>query len=225
MCACVCFCRSVTQHPLVWHTVSCQQSVCLMHIHRVHLCLMLSGYLSVCCSGSGQPVCMRNTRLGKCSMQERMGKDFWHLWHAWPCLQQSCGIYYLYLHQRVTLTVPLARLLLCQFLLCCDFQHCQAPAGIQLLWFVADDGTVLTRQLAASNHSNRKGGELSGSWAHSQVMSSLPLTTSPSSLSISQAGVQQTKCIIILLLVWSLLKPSLRTACFVCFVHLSAHFH
>lgn len=56
----------------------------------------------------------------------------------------------------VTLTFPLATLLLCQFLLCCDFQHCQAPTGMQLLWFVADDGTVLTRQLAASNHSNRK---------------------------------------------------------------------
>lgn len=119
--------------------------------------------------------------------QERMGRDFRYFWHTWPCLQWSCRINYL--HHYVTLTVLLARLLLWQFLLCCDFQHRQAPAGFQLLWFVADDGTILTLQFAASNHSNRKGGELYGSWAHSQVMSSFPLTTSPASLSISQAQV------------------------------------
>lgn len=188
-CACVCVSVSVSQYPLLWHIVSCQQSVCLMHIHQVHPCLLLNGNLSGYkkrCSGSAfslrVPVCMRNRNWRSISCRRDWEEIFLHLWHIWPCLQRGCRINYLHLHQRVTLTVPLARCLLCQFLLCCDFRHCQAPAGIQLLWFVADDGTVLTRQLAASNHSNRKGGELSGSWAHSQIMSSLPLTTSPSPL-------------------------------------------
>lgn len=117
-----------------------------------------------------------------------------HLSYTWPRPQRSYRANYLYLHQRVTLTVPLASLLLCQFLLCCDFRHRQAPAGIGLLWFVADDGTILTWQLAASNHSNKKGGELSGSWAQSQVMSSLALTTSPSSLAHSSLCPVTTMC-------------------------------
>lgn len=138
------------------------------------------------CLSLRAPVCMRH-------------QDIWRSLSCWKEPQKIFGICdtpdlvckrshkmnYLYLHQCVTLTVPLARLLLCQFLLRCDFRRCQAPAGIQLLWFVADDGTVLTRQLAASNHSNRKGGELSEGWARSQVMSLLALTTSPSSPPLS----------------------------------------
>lgn len=118
--------------------------------------------------------CVHEKKTRKVTHTRGIGQDLGIcIWHEWPCLQWNWMIY-LYLHQCVTLTVPFVRLLLCQFLLCCDFRRCQAPAGIQLLWFVADDGTVLARQLAACNHSNRKGGELSESWAHSQVMSSLP---------------------------------------------------
>lgn len=78
-----------------------------------------------------------------------------------------------------TLTVLLAGLPLCRFLLRCDFQRRRAPAGFQPLWFVADDGTILARQFAASNHGNKRGGELSGSWALSQVMSPSASTNSP----------------------------------------------
>lgn len=90
----------------------------------------------------------------------------WELrWITWACFW--------------TLTVLLAVLLLCQFLLRCDFQCRRALAGFQPLWFVADDGTILARQFAGSNHSNKRGGELSGSWAPSQVMSSSASTNSP----------------------------------------------
>lgn len=171
---CVRVCASLSQHPLRWHTVSCQQSVWLMHIHQVHLCLLPSGYLSDCKKKKKKLQCnsLRVTCVHDGKRQEKcLGRDFWHLWHVTLSATELWNKLFAFA-SVCTLTVLLVRLLLCQFLLRCDFQHCQAPAGFQLLWFVADDGTILTQRFAASNHSNRKGGELSGSWAHSQVMSS-----------------------------------------------------
>lgn len=113
-----------------------------MHIHRGHLCLLLSGYLSGCkikklqwlCVSLRVPVCMRNRGRDRGKVFSRGEKIFGtFVTRLTLAAKGVCGINYLCLHQCVTLTVPLARLLLCQFLLRCDFQHRQAPAGIQLL--------------------------------------------------------------------------------------------
>lgn len=162
-----------------------------MHIHLVHLCLLLSGYLSaykkaaVPCVCLQVPASLRKWDLGTIFTQA--AKTFLPI--ETPDLVSSGAaeqIICICIYKR--LTIPLVRLLLFQFLLCCDFQHRQAHAGIHPLWFVADDGTVFTWQLAVGNHSNRRGGKLSGSKANTQVMSSLPSTRSPFFLLLSQVS-------------------------------------
>lgn len=59
-----------------------------------------------------------------------------------------------------------------------------------------------------------KGGELSGSWARSQVMSSPSLTTSPSPLSPSLKLESKKTYHISIVFFHSLLKASLLSACF-----------
>lgn len=54
------------------------------------------------------------------------------------------------------LTITLFRIFLCEFLLCCGFLHTQALSRDRLHRFAADDGTVLTWQPTASNHSNKE---------------------------------------------------------------------
>jgi len=54
------------------------------------------------------------------------------------------------------LTITLFRIFLCKFLLCCGFLHTQALSQDLLHRFAADDGTILTRQPTASNHSNKE---------------------------------------------------------------------
>lgn len=157
-----------------------------MHIHLVHLHLLLGGRgvvtflttkkLQCQCIPFNWPVVWWKTLDSANIFIPKRQNIFLFCFFGspWPCQLRSGKMTCFYLHLRATLTVPPAGLLLCRFLLRCDFRHRQAPLRIQLLWFVADDGTVFTWQLAASNHSNRKGGKFPGSWAGSQVMSSLP---------------------------------------------------
>lgn len=61
-------------------------------------------------------------------------------------------------HRDTLLTVSFPSFVFCHFLRCHYFLE-GAPAGAGLSRPVADDGAVLTRGPAASNHSNKGGGE------------------------------------------------------------------
>lgn len=170
VCVFVPVCHSIHYADTLYH-VSRVSDSCIF-IRSISAYCRVATFLTVKKKKKLQCNSLRVTCVHDGKRQEKcLGRDFWHLWHVTLSATELWNKLFAFA-SVCTLTVLLVRLLLCQFLLRCDFQHCQAPAGFQLLWFVADDGTILTQRFAASNHSNRKGGELSGSWAHSQVMSS-----------------------------------------------------